>query len=217
MMNRPARSHTSYSIPDLFNSWLKPIILLIFITLVIQACGSPADPKGLQTDAAVPEGASSASSGIDELDQAMTLEQALTMTLDDNRQQVLDQMGPPDVFRITFQPLNGTQVRQEEWSYFDDQTRFDFINGTLVSTIDINAVPDLSINASTYNPLNFTDAMTIEEVQTLLKDQQLTQVDLADYGVPAGFALAGDQILLGFDAGELVYVRTFELVPGVTQ
>ena len=216
-MNRPARSYTSYSGPDLLNSWIKPIILLVFLALVIQACGSPADPKGSQTDAALPEGASSGSSGIGDLDQAMTFEQALTMTLDDNRPQVLEKMGPPDVFRITFQKLNGTRVRQEEWSYFDDQTRFDFINGGLLWTIETNSVPDMSLNASTYNPLNFTDGMTVEEVQTLLKDQQLTQVNLADFGVPAGQALAGDQILLGFDDGKLVSVQTFELVPEVTQ
>jgi hypothetical protein len=217
MVNRPARSHTSYSIPDLLNSWLKPIILLIFLALVIQACGSPAVPGGSKPGTALPEGASSGSSSIDELDQAMTLDQALNTMLEDNRTQILEQMGPPDVFRITFEGLNGKQVRQEEWSYFDDQTRFDFINGTLVSTIEINSVPDMSVNASTYNPLNFSDGMTVEEVQTLLDDQQVTQVDLADYGVPAGQVLAGNQILLGFDEGKLVYVRTFELVPEVTQ
>jgi hypothetical protein len=220
-MKRPAHDHAHYSFTSIFTSRLTTVILVVLLALVIQACSSKAVPEGSTpgnlsgTD--VPSGNSSGSSQIDELDQAMTLDQALSMTLEDNRPQVLKQMGPPDVFKITFQELNGTRVRQEEWSYFDDQTRFDFINGALLWTVNLNPLSDLSVNASTYNPLNFNDGMTVDEVRTLLIDQQLTQVDLADYGVPDGLALAGDQILLGFEAGKLVSVRTFELVQGVTQ
>ncbi len=219
-MQRPAHVDAQFSLPS-NNSRLIPIILIILFAMLIQSCSSPSAPKGSSPEnlpgTAASSSAASGSSQIDELEQAMTLDQALSMTLEDNRPQILRQMGPPDVFRITFQELNGTRIRQEEWSYFDDQTRFDFINGTLLWTINLNAIPDLAVNASTYNPLNFSDGMTMEEVRTLLIDQQLMQVDLADYGVQSGQTLAGDQILLGFEAGKLVSVRTFELVQGVTQ
>jgi hypothetical protein len=215
-MKRPTCGPARFSIPNIFDSRLTPVILVVLFALLISACSSPGGSKPVnQPDTAVPAGASS--SQIEELDKAMTLDQALSMALDDNRPQVLEQMGPPNTFKITFQDLNGKRVRQDEWSYIDDQTRFDFVNGALVWTINLPSVPDLSVNASIYDPMSFTDGMTVDEVLTLFKDQQLTQVDLADYGVPATQVLAGDQILLGFDGGKLVYVRAFELVPGVTQ
>jgi hypothetical protein len=220
-MKRPTHGHAHFSFPNILNPRLTPVFLVVLLALVIQACSSTAVSEGSKPGnplgTAVTPSDSSGSSQMDELDQAMTLDQVLSMTLEDDRPQVLRQMGPPDVFKITFQELNGTRVRQEEWSYFDDQTRFDFINGALLWTIDINSVSDPAVNASTYNPLNFNDGMTVEEVRTLLNDQQLMQVDLADYGVPDGQALAGDQILLGFEGGKLVSVRTFELVQGVMQ
>ena len=46
------------------------------------------------------------------------------------------------------------------------------------------------------------------------QDCKADLVNLADYGIPAGQAIAGDQILLGFDGGKLVYVQTFELAAG---
>lgn len=217
-MKQSTHGYSHFSMPNIINSRLTPIILVVLLALLIQGCNSPGGSKpGNQPSTAIPQGASSGSGQIDELDQAMTLDQALSIALDDNRPQVLQQMGPPDIFKVSFQDLNGTRVRQEEWSYFDDQTRFDFVNGALVWTINITSMPDPSVNTSVYDPLSFTDGMTIEEVQALLKGQQLTQVDLTDYGVPATQVLAGDQILLGFDGGKLVYVRTFELAPGVTQ
>jgi hypothetical protein len=195
-----------------------PFIVIILLAILLQACGSPGGSKNSsQQGNPSPESVSSNSNQPDELEQAMTLEQALNTVLDDNRQQVLDQMGPPDIFKITFQDLNGRRVRQEEWSYFNDQTRFDFINGALLWTVSIESVPDLSLNASTYDPLSFIDGMSVEEVQTLLEGQQLTPIDLADYGVPSGQALVGDQLLLGFEGGRLVSVQTFELEPGVAQ
>ena len=202
--------------PKILNPLPAVLIFFVLSGLSIQGCSATSGTKpGDQAGTVVP---SHASSGlIDELDQAMSLEDALNTPLDDNRTQILEQMGPPDIFKITFQDLNGRRVRQEEWTYFDDQSRFDFINGALLWTITIDSVPDMSLNASTYNPLSFTDGMTVEQVQSLLNGQQLTQVDLADYGIPAGQALAGDQILLGFEEGRLVSVQTFEIEPGVTQ
>jgi hypothetical protein len=215
-MKRIAAWFSHFQKSNYLNPIAIPLMFMILLALAIQGCGSTGGAKPAnQSGTTAPSNASSGSG--DELDQAMNLQQALITLLDDNRPQILEQMGPPDVFKITFQDLNGTRVRQEEWSYLDDQTRFDFINGTLVWTINLNSVPDMSLNASIYDPLSFTDGMTVNDVQTVLNGQQLTPVDLTDYGIPTGQALAGDQILLGFEAGKLVSVQTFELEPGVTQ
>jgi hypothetical protein len=149
----------------------------------------------------------------DDLESAMPLDQAVAMAQTDNRPQLLDKMGQPDAFEIVFAQLNGQPVREEKWSYFDDNLRFDLINGALLYTVNLDPVPDLSINASIYDPLAFKAGMSLADVQALMPDQNLVQLDTADYGVPGGLLLAGRQILLGFDNGQLVYVRTFELTP----
>lgn len=215
-MQRKTQWRSRFLIPINQNFASTLLILLILVILLIQGCGSTSGGKS-DNQSRTPGPANAAAGQKDELDQAMSLDQALITFLDDNRPQVLEQMGPPDIFKITFQDLNGTRIRQEEWSYLDDQIRFDFINGALAWTINLNATPDGSVNASLYDPMSFTDGMTVDEVQALLKDQQLSQVDLTDYGTPASLVLAGNQILFGFDAGNLVYVRTFELVPGMAQ
>ena len=153
----------------------------------------------------------------------MPLDQALNTVMEDHRPQVLRQMGPPDTFRILFAEANGKPLRRDEWSYFDDKTRFDFINGNLLWTINLDPMPDAAINAATYDPLSFTDGMTEEAARALLSDRNLAPVDLGSAGFsPADQAalgitgcdiLAGDQIILGFDHDKLVYVETFALAP----
>jgi hypothetical protein len=157
---------------------------------------------------------------------AMPLNIAFATNPQDNRPQMLKQMGPPDSFTITFLKANGIPMRQEEWSYFDDKTRFDFLNGNLLWTINLQPMPDMVITAITYDPLSFKDGMTEAEVRTLLSDRNLapidltsagfTPADLTELGLTGAEILAGDQILLGFDQGKLVYVETFALVPRVT-
>lgn len=147
----------------------------------------------------------------------MTLDQALAVTPRDDRPEILKRMGRPDTFKITFETLNLKVVRYEQWSYFDDQTCMDFMNGTLVSTEKLDPLPDGSIFASEYDPQSFQAGMSPQDVTTLMGDTQLTQLDTADEGVTGGLVMAGQQILLGFDQGQLVYVETLVLTPQVNQ
>lgn len=143
----------------------------------------------------------------------LTLEEALAGAVEDRRGTVLEEMGAPDVFTIVFEDLEGTTVRSEQWSYLDYGSRFDFIDGELLWTIDLEPVPDGSIYAHFYDPLNFTSYMSINEVRALLEDQELLEVDLTEADLPGGMMLVGDQIVLGFDQGRLVYVETLILSP----
>lgn len=188
--------------------WLIPLALLglIFLGCNLPGIAQRAAPEGGQSPASQPM----ASSG---LEQDMTLEEALAILPDDHRPQVLKQMGPPDIFRITFTTIDSQPVRQEEWSYLDDNTRFDFIDGTLVWSLALEPMPEGYLAAPQYDPLSFTPGMTPTEVQAMLESQELLQVDMAESGVPGGLVMAGDQILIGFDQGRLVSVETFALTP----
>ncbi len=146
-------------------------------------------------------------------DQSYSLEEALAVTPVDRRQSVLDLMGPPDAFKITFQELDGSIVRSEEWSYFDSLTRFDFIDGEMLWTVDLDPVPDASLYAHRYDPRDYVAYMSTAEVEDLLSDQILERTDLAEADIEAGLLMSGDQILLGFDDDRLVFVQTFILTP----
>jgi hypothetical protein len=168
------------------------LLFLTGLTLTTLACnlsGSPASPT------------------------EMTLAQALEVAPQDRRPEILRLMGVPDAITITWQDLEGQSVRLEEWSYFDAQTRFDFVDGELVWTIDIDPVPDGSLFAHLYHPLDFDSSLTVDDLKAMLADQTLVEESLAEADVPGGVALIGDQILLGFDGGQLTFVQTFVLSP----
>lgn len=143
----------------------------------------------------------------------MTLEEALEIEPQDNRPTVFEEMGPPDAFTLKFQELEGQSVRWETWSYFDFNTLFEFIDGELLWTIDLEPVPDGSIYAHFYEPGQFQAGMSAADVQNLLWDQELLEIDLAALDLEGSLALAGDQILLAFENDQLVYVETVILSP----
>jgi len=176
------------------------VSLLLALVMVYLACNLPT-ALGLK----MPGSATAA--------PPMSLQEALAVSPRDDRPEILKQMGHPDAFRIIFEDLDSQTVRREEWSYFDDQTRFDFIDGTLVDTVRIVPTPNGTIFASYYDPSAFQAYMTLDQVQASLPDQKLLQVDASQAGVPGGLVVAGNQILMGFDQGQLVYVETLVLTP----
>lgn len=143
----------------------------------------------------------------------MTLSEALEVTADDARPAVREEMGPPDAFTLHFEQLEGKTVRWETWSYFDFQTRFDFIDGELLWRTELEPVPDGSIYAHFHDPADFQAGMSLVEVKALLGDQNFAEIDLAAGDIDGGSALAGDQILLGFQDERLVFVETVILSP----
>ena len=144
----------------------------------------------------------------------MSLEEALEVTPLDSRPTVIEEMGPPDAFSITFSELEGETVRWESWSYFDLTSQFDFIDGELIWAIDLEPVVDGSFYAHWYNPLDFRAGMSVTEVTALFPDIKFGEIDTTALDVEGSLALAGEQILLGFDNDKLVYVETFILSPG---
>lgn len=178
--------------PRSFHSLDRPLPLLAGVVLLIagMACNAP-----LLTG------------------EAMTVEEALAVEPVDRRQEVLEEMGAPDAFTITFQQIEGQTVRWEEWSYHEFDSRFDFVDGELLWAVELEPVPDGSIYAHFYDPRDFHASMTTAEARQLLADQELVQVDLAEGDIPGGLLLAGDQILLGFENDRLVYVQTLILTP----
>ena len=143
----------------------------------------------------------------------ISVEEMMAAPLVDERPETLELLGAPDAFTLQWQELQGQIVRWEEWSYFDFESRFDFVDGVMLWTLDIDPAPSGSIYAHVYDPLDFTAGMTMAEVQGMLPDIQVTVMTLEEVDIPFGVLFVGDQILLGFDEEGLVYVQTFILEP----
>ncbi len=177
---------------------LSPLILLL-ITLPLLGCGLIDSARNL-----IPG---------DNPGESMSVEQALAIEPEDARPTVLEEMGPPDAFSITFDELEGQIVRWESWSYFDFDTQFDFIDGELLWRVELEPVEDGSIYAHWYDPLDFQAGMSRSQVESLLSDQELLEVNLDALDLEGGLILAGDQIMLGFQEDQLFYVETMILSP----
>lgn len=152
-----------------------------------------------------------------EEEAGMILEEALNIPADDHRPRVLELMGAPDTFRLTFQELEGSMVRWEEWAYYDLGARFDFVDGQLLWTVELEPVPDLAIYAHFYDPREFTADMSPDLARAQLADQELVDIDMAEGDIPSGLFLGADQLLLGFDQNRLVYAESLYLTPEVQQ
>jgi hypothetical protein len=87
-------------------------------------------------------------------------------------------------------------------------------------TFDLEPVPDETLFAAWYNPLEFENGLGVEEASQLVADsspadaepQELSLTEGGD-GLEDGVMLVGDQIILGFEGNQLVYVETVALFP----
>jgi hypothetical protein len=174
-------------------------LLFILLFLTLAGCGLIGRSDGLDS----PEP--------DEFD--MSVEEALETTPLDSRPTVIEELGPPDAFSIKFQELAGQSVRWESWSYFDLGAQFDFIDGELLWSVELEPVADGSIYAHWYDPLEFQARMTAAEIAILFPEIDFTEMDLSTLDAEGTRVVAGEQLLLGFQDDELVYVETFILSP----
>jgi len=148
------------------------------------------------------------------------LTEALASAPVDDRLDVLAELGKPDAFDISVLQVEGGEVRMESWRYYQYATRVDFVDGEAVWTMEIETVPEGTLFAAWYDPLDFETGMTTGEVSALLAQASPagtlpTYIDLSEGGedLHGGMILAGDQILVGLENDRLVYVETVALAP----
>jgi hypothetical protein len=155
----------------------------------------------------------------EEFDSPQLVDAVATPSVD-RRPEIRAMVGPPDSFTIWVDEIEGTTVRFESWSYHDLLTRFDFVDGELLWTVELESLPDGALYPLFYAPEEFEPLMTLEAARTLLQnaspDMDVVELDLAggedpDPALVGGTALVGDQIVLGFADGLLVYVESFAL------
>lgn len=140
---------------------------------------------------------------------------ALAADLPDERPEILAHLGRPDEFDISIVQVDGGQVRMESWRYYGFGTRVDFVDGAIVWAVELEPPEVRAVFPAWYDPTDFKAGMSIDEASALVMSASPAGfapqiMDLTDGGedLAGGTLLVGDQITLGFQDGQLVYVET---------
>ena len=130
----------------------------------------------------------------------------------DDRQTVLAELGAPQAFDIAFgSDEDSVPLRYETWIYYDYLTALTFVDGTLVEEEPLEPVDAFVVAPAWYGPFDFSADMTLAQVQTLLGEGDLAQVSVPPELGQDMVLYAGEQIVVGFTAGQLEYVETLAL------
>ena len=133
-------------------------------------------------------------------------------TGDTDAEQLHSVLGPPDVFQLWFEPVNGggAATRSETWYYLDLEVSYEFRNGGLLFTIPMDDIGALLLVPLRYDPLAFDTTTTLADVRAMLDDPNalLPGETPLEYGLDVT-VWAGEQLMAAFDASdELLYVET---------
>jgi hypothetical protein len=149
----------------------------------------------------------------------LSLEESLAAPVKDDRQDIFQLLGQPDAFDISIIQVEGGQVRLESWRYYEFAVRIDFVNGEAVWIVDIETVPSDTILPAWYDPLDFESGMSISDLTRVIStsspagaEPEVIALEGAGEELSEGLLLVGDQILLGFENEQLVYVETIALM-----
>jgi hypothetical protein len=200
-------------------SRFPPIVLslvcLSFLLIALPACGRSTRQAETPSPAAAQPAASEALP-----DDLEDLRAALAAEIVDDRPGVLAALGRPDAFDISVLEVEGGAVRLESWRYYQFGTRVDFVDGETVWTIEIDPLPDGTLFAAWYNPLDFETGMSAADASRVIAAASPAgatpeRIDLSTGGedLAGGSALVGDQILVGLHEDRVVYVETIALIP----
>lgn len=140
----------------------------------------------------------------------------------DDREGVLASMGTPDTFAISWEDVGGKVTKVESWGYHVFATRVDFIDEEAALTTDLPIPDHNTIYPGWYHPEAFTALMPTTDALAVAGDASPAghtpeKVDLSGGGEDTARLdlYAGDQIMLGFLDGQLVYVETVALATDV--
>ncbi len=152
-----------------------------------------------------------------ELDPAELAEALVAETVDE-RPELMALLGRPDAFKMSLLDVEGGQVRYESWYYFQLGTQVDFVDGKTVWTLEVEPAPDGSIFPAWYDPLSFDPDIPSAEAIKLATEASPAgfapeTIDISEGGddLAGGLILVGDQIVIGLQDDQVVYVETVPL------
>ncbi len=191
--------------------------LIISLLVVLMLCVSLA--CNLLTQRSEPSNDNDLEQIVDSEDQAALIE-ALAAEVEDHRPEIFAYLGQPDAFDIAIVVVEGEPVRMESWRYYQFGTQIDFVDGNALWVVEIDPMPAGTIYAAWYNPLDFFDGITGTQALRIATDASPTgiepqRIDLSEGGedLIGGFALVGDQIVIGLYDDQVIFVETIAFVP----
>jgi hypothetical protein len=126
-----------------------------------------------------------------------------------DQQALIDNLGPPQGFSISFYAEEGSSsvVRSELWHYYDILRSFTFLDGKLITSHPADAVDEGAATAP-YEPWQFQEGMSFDDVVVRLAGQTFIQMDLEEDLIQGANLYYGPQLVMGFKDDSLVYVET---------
>lgn len=132
----------------------------------------------------------------------------------DRRPDLLSELGGPDAFVITAGDVAGEISRLESWMYYSAATQIDLIDGEVLWTMPLDALPDGSLLPLSFEPTEFELLGSVDDTLGALPGVDLTPISAAaDLEIPGAEVYAGEQLVLAFVDDALVYVEAFALAP----
>jgi len=131
--------------------------------------------------------------------------------LSSDQQGIFENFGYPDSFTLLMTKAEENDpLRYEAWDYYRVNTSFIFQNGMLVNMSELKDLPDWMVLPVIYRPDRFETGMTWMEVfDEIIGDKEFDVLSLPeDKDLPDMDMVSAEQILMGFDGPELVFVRT---------
>ena len=134
----------------------------------------------------------------------------------DSRLETIEALGMPDAFTLIMaaKSLDLNEItRHETWFYYRAGLRFEFVNGIVVSSDELEDVNLETVEAvyTPYRPHQFLPGLDIEAVADIIGEQKYVLYELGDDPLQDGELVYARQLALGFKNGSLFYVRTFPL------
>ena len=143
-------------------------------------------------------------------------QQVLKLIPADNRRETIEALGMPDAFTLIMaakSPGSNEITRHETWFYYRAGLRFEFVNGIVVSSDELEDVNPETVEAiyTPYRPHQFLSGLDIDAVADITGEKEYVLYELGDGPLQDGELVYTRQLALGFKNGSLIYVRTFPL------
>jgi hypothetical protein len=129
------------------------------------------------------------------------------------------EIGSPQSFAILFYSIKDTDgnkidVRDETWTYYDQNKMFQFINGKLTNETSLptrvqNAMP------IPYKPGQFIAYMSLDQVLSAARQQKYLEIPLEKELVPDSRLYYAEMLTFSLQNGKLRYIETLAMEKGV--
>lgn len=132
-------------------------------------------------------------------------QQAATVSLSDEQQEVVDELGYPDTFSLA---MDG-EDREEIWNYHSLRSSFYFANGRYIQSDNTLELLPPDVELPKLKPTDFGNRLTLTQIQDMAGDELASSESLQveKFGAIKGHQFSGG-LFVGSRDDKIAYVAT---------